>query len=63
MDDQLKEWRERWDQGDTKFIPELFELAERYQDVIQEVAQWDDKVYEMFDVRNTMLDALHRKGD
>lgn len=63
MDDQLKEWRERWDQGDAKFIPELFELAERYQDVIQEVAQWDDKVYEMFDVRNTMLDALHRKGD
>ena len=61
MANQLEEWRERWNQGDTKFIPELFELAEHYQNTIQEVAEWDEKVYDMFDVRNAMLSALQQK--
>jgi uncharacterized membrane protein YgaE (UPF0421/DUF939 family) len=28
LEDKLKEWKERWNNGDTKFVPELFELVE-----------------------------------
>ena len=28
MDEQLKEWRERWNNGDVKFVPELFDRLE-----------------------------------
>ena len=30
VDDKLKEWRERWNNGDSKFVTELLELAEKY---------------------------------
>lgn len=31
MNSQLEEWRERWESGDTKFVPELFEKLEEYE--------------------------------
>jgi len=58
MENQLKEWRERWEQGDTKFVPELFELTEKYKSIIQEIADMDEKYFDMFDVRNVALSAL-----
>jgi hypothetical protein len=27
LEDKLKEWKEQWNNGDTKFVPELFELV------------------------------------
>lgn len=26
---QLKDWKEQWDNGDTKFVPELLEMARK----------------------------------
>lgn len=32
MEDKLKEWKEQWNNGDVKFVPELFELVEQLQE-------------------------------
>lgn len=32
MENKIKEWKERWDNGDAKFVPELFELVEELQE-------------------------------
>lgn len=31
MSQNLKKWREEWNNGDVKFVPELFEMAENLQ--------------------------------
>lgn len=35
--DKIKEWKERWNNGDVKFVPELFELVEELKEEIQEL--------------------------
>lgn len=34
----INEWKERWNNGDNKFVPELFELVERYEKALEEIA-------------------------
>jgi hypothetical protein len=31
MEDKLNEWKDRWENGDVKFVPELFEEVEHLQ--------------------------------
>ncbi len=45
MSEQLREWRDRWDQGDTKFVPELFERVERYEKALKEIKTYSNSPY------------------
>lgn len=35
--DKLQEWKDQWNNGDVKFVPELFELVEELQ---KELEAW-----------------------
>jgi hypothetical protein len=37
---QLEEWKDRWNHGDVKFVPELFELVEN---MMQAVEDWKEQ--------------------
>lgn len=46
MKDVLNEWRERWNNGDTKFVSELLDMAdglvervEKYEIALKEIAE------------------------
>lgn len=39
MDEKLKEWKDQWNNGDVKLVPELFELVE---ELLEEVEAWRD---------------------
>jgi len=61
VDEQIKEWRERWNNGDVKFVPELLERLEAEDKIDKEKLLLSLKV-----VINEMTDRkvrCHQEGN
>lgn len=47
MENQLKEWRKRWEQGDTTFVPELLKKAEQYEMDLKGIVLVSSELHDM----------------
>lgn len=57
MDEKLKEWKVKWNQGETDFIPELFQLTEELQKENEQLKEdLENEAYERSIVRMGMTE-------
>ena len=52
---KLEEWKERWNNGDMKFVPELFELVEQQQKEIDRMGKMP-----FIEVNNELREKVER---
>ena len=48
MENKIKEWKERWDNFDVKFVPELFELAEENEQLKECILRLENENHKLF---------------
>ena len=65
MSEKLNEFRERWNMGDFKFVPELLDIIEKYEltktvqdgEMKQEIEGWIGGQYEDYGLYDNKTDA------